>query len=317
MAYLDDSAVWEAGVRQLEETDDCDAGVFNVALGQLTHRTKALAADIVTVKADIKKTGTGSPDGWGLVADGRNLLDVLGVTTVADAIEALHQKINASGVPDFSGLQIGDYLDLASINDGTTTYTWYESYKNLRIVISGFNTYKHMGSTENAKNHIVFTFENCPFAKAMHSSSDNTGGYPASTLRTYLEGGFLTGLVAALGHDYMYSVRRYISNKGSYTELNAKIFLPTEIEVYGMQINGDELGDSATDYQYVNPVQLPIYRDSYKHRVKRYNGSRQWWWLSTPRSDSATSFCVVNGIGYAVTTSAGSSGGCAPAFCVA
>jgi hypothetical protein len=100
----------------------------------------------------------------------------------------------------------------------------------------------------------------------MNASNDNAGGYPSSNvMKPYLEGGFLTGLIAALGHDHMYAVRRYISNKGSYTELTAKIFLPTEVEVYGMQINGDELSDTAADVQYVNPIQLPIFRDSYKH----------------------------------------------------
>jgi hypothetical protein len=271
MAYLNDDPVWEEGVRQLEEADNCEAGVFNVPLGQLARRTRALKQRVDSIET--AGTGTGAvsgPDGWGLSGDGRNLLDVFGVTSVADAVEALHQKINADGVPDFSGLQIGDYLDLPSLYDGSTTYTWNESYKNLRVVISGFNTYKHMGSAENAKNHIVFTFENCPLTKRMNATNTNTGGYAASEMKTYLEGGFLAGLAEALGHDYLYSVRRYISNKGSYAELNAKIFLPTEAEVYGMQINGDELGDSATDYQYVNPVQLPIFRDSYKHRIKRY-----------------------------------------------
>jgi hypothetical protein len=315
MAYLNDDPVWEEGVRQLEETDICEASTFNEPLGQLARRTRALKQQIAA-----GGTGTGAvsgPDGWGLASDGRNLLDVLGVATVADAVEALHQKTNADGVPDFSGLQIGDYLDLPSLNDGSTTYTWNEAYKNLRIVISGFNTYKHMGSTENAKNHIVFTFENCPLTKRMNATNTNTGGYAASEMRTYLEGGFLAGLVEALGHDYLYSVRRYISNKGSYAELNAKIFLPTEIEVYGMQINGDELGDSATDYQYVNPVQLPIFRDSYKHRIKRYNGSRQWYFLSTPYSADSASFCLVYSYGRAGSGSAVSAGGCAPVFCAA
>jgi hypothetical protein len=179
---------------------------------------------------------TSSPGGWGTVADGRSLLTVPGVDNIPAAFEIIHQKTNADGVPDFSGLQIGDYFDLPSLNDGSQTITGSTDYQNLRIVIAGFNAYKHMGSTENDKNHIVWAFENCPGTKAMNASSDNTGGYPSSNvLKPYLEGGFLTGLIAALGHDYMYSVRRYISNKGSYTELNAKIFIPTEIEVYGMQ----------------------------------------------------------------------------------
>jgi hypothetical protein len=297
MAYLNDDPVWEEGVRQLEETDICEASTFNGPLGQLARRTRALKQQIAA-----GGTGTGAvsgPDGWGLASGGRNLLEVFGVATVAGAVEALHQKTNADGVPDFSGLRIGDYLDLPSLNDGSTTYTWNEAYKNLRVVISGFNTYKHMGSTENAKNHIVFTFENCPLSKRMNATNTNTGGYAASGMRTCLEGGFLAGLVEALGHDYLYSVRRYISGKGGCAGLNAKIFLLAEAEAHGTRINGDGPGDSATDCRQVNPVQLPIFRDSYKRRIKRCNGSRQWYFLSTPYSGSAASFCHVYGNGVA------------------
>jgi hypothetical protein len=461
MSYLNDEAIWEAGVRQLEETDNCEAGVFNEPFGQLTHRTSAVKqmieieaatrraneqvigarlnavegrggplqahdfesetpsqeavtqyaceaiwgkggtftwneanpsastyetdeavhtageifnstwvrntydginhrvvlvntpdtnpavflwedvgydtvgiatstlAGLVKSGGDVEidpvtglmsvKGGAGvsfSPDGWGLVTDGRNLLDVLGVGTIAEAVELLHQKINADGVPDFRGLQIGDYLDLPSLNDGSTNLVWNESYKNLRIVISGFNTYKHMGSTENTKNHIVFTFENCPVTKAMNSSNTNAGGYASSdVMKPYLEGGFLTGLIAALGHDYMYPVQRLISNKGGNTWLTAKIFLLTEIEVFGVQCYGDELGQYSSPVANT-PIQLPIFRDSFKHRIKRYNGSRQWWFLGTSCSAGSSSFCVVATVGSASTDSAGSAGGCAPAFCV-
>jgi hypothetical protein len=98
-----------------------------------------------------KRAAAATPFGYGHVADGRNLPGVLGAATVAGAAGALRQKINADGVPGFSGLQIGDYLDLPSLNDGGTAYMWNEAYKNLRIVISGLNTFKHMGNPENAK----------------------------------------------------------------------------------------------------------------------------------------------------------------------
>jgi hypothetical protein len=434
MAYLNDDPVWEEGVRQLEETDDCEAGVFNGPLGQLARQTASLkqageaeeaarqsavqneadarregmaavaarlnavegrgdpaasaytAADgtvhaageifnstwvrntynginhrivlantpdtqpavfawedvgydtvgiatatlpeLVKSGGDVEidpvtglmsvKGGVGasfSPDGWGLVSDGRNLLDVLGVTSVADAVEALHQKTNADGVPDFSGLQIGDYLDLPSLNDGGTTYMWNEAYKNLRIVISGFNTFKHMGNPENAKNHIVFTFENCPCLKRMNPQFTAAGGYAASEMRTYLEGGFLTGLAEALGHDYLYSVSRHVSTRGDSAWLNAKIFLPTEIEVFGLQVNGDEMGDSAADYRETSQIQLPVFRDSYKHRVKRYNGGRMWWRLASVAMDQI-SFCIVANAGLACRNYSDVDGGVAPVFCI-
>jgi hypothetical protein len=217
-------------------------------------------------------------------------------------------------VPDFSGLQVGDYLDLPSLNDGSANYVWSDAYKNLRVVIAGFNTYKNMGGTENEKNHIVFVFDNCPLTKQMNSGDTNAGGYASSSLKTYIEGGFKDGLISVLGRDYMYMVGRYISTKSSYSELRSSIFIPTELEVYGMQIQGDEISAGT---KYPSPVQLPIYRDSYKHRVKRYNGSRQWWWSCTPFSGSSSYFCSVHGYGYASNSNASSAGGLAPAFCVA
>jgi hypothetical protein len=98
-----------------------------------------------------------------------------------DAFEIIHNKTNADGVPDFSGLQVSDYFDLPSLNDGSQTIEWNEAYKNLRIVTAGFNAYKNMGSTENDKNHIARAFENCPATKAMNAGNDNAGGYPAMT----------------------------------------------------------------------------------------------------------------------------------------
>ena len=268
-------------------------------IGLRPDTVEAAEDDIATIADLLEIVGTtrtaDTPFGYGHVTDGRNLLNVLDAGTVAEAMETLHTKINADGVPDFSGLQVGDYLDLPSLNDGSATYTWDANYKNLRIVIAGLNTYKGMGGTENTKNHIVFVFENCPLTKRMNSSNTNTGGYAASELKTYLEGGFLTGLIGALGHDYMYQVRRYISTKSGYSELAASIFPPTELEVYGMQLQGDEIIASSN---FINPIQLPLYRDSYTHRIKRYNGSRQWWWLSTPYSGSSPSFCSVSYSGH-------------------
>jgi hypothetical protein len=51
MAYLNDEAVWAEGIRRLEETDNCEAGVFNEPLGQLARRTKAVKR-MVEVEAE-------------------------------------------------------------------------------------------------------------------------------------------------------------------------------------------------------------------------------------------------------------------------
>lgn len=243
--------------------------------------------------------------------EGRNLLTVLGVTTVAEAMEVLHERCNGEGVADFSGLMIGDYLDLPSLTVDGTTYTWNATYQNLRIVISGFNHYIHCGDTENTKNHILWTFKNVVLQRQMNSSDTNTGGYNASAMKTYLDGVFALGLGSALGSsDYLYTITRAISKKGSTEWVRNTVFLPTEVEVFGVATYGDDQNAWNTNIQY------PIYRDSSYYRCKKYNGSRAWWWEATPNASNSTDFCSVGNGGYGISLNASSSYGCiAPAFC--
>ena len=243
--------------------------------------------------------------------EGRNLLTVLGVTTVAEAMEVLHERCNGEGVADFSGLMIGDYLDLPSLTVDGTTYTWNATYQNLRIVISGFNHYIHCGNTENTKNHILWTFKNVVLQRQINSSDTNTGGYNASAMKTYLDGVFALGLGSALGSsDYLYTISRAISRKGSTEWVRNTVFLPTEVEVFGVATYGDDQNAWNTNIQY------PIYRDSSYYRCKKYNGSRAWWWEATPNASNSTNFCFVGGNGHSVGYNASlSDGGVAPAFC--
>ena len=473
MAYLNDDAVWEEGVRQLEPTDDCLADVFNEPLGQLTRRTKAvkqmaetesevrqaLAEEVAENKQEFVSRlnaveGRGGPvaahdfgsetpedeeltqytceaiwgaggvftwnaenpaastyeigerihtadeifnSTWvrntynginhrlvlvntpntepavfawedvgydtvglaneelaGLVKSGgdidvdpitgivrirdaaldrsagsaalvdeskaRNLLDVLGIREVhsdepatleevAQVMQILREKINADGESDFSGLRYADYLDMPSLNDGSTTYTWNGTYKNLRIMIAGFNIYKHAGDTENTKNHIVFTFRNCPLTRQMNSSDTNSGGYAASAMATYLEGNFKNGLRAVLG-DYLYTIRRLLSTKGNWAWKSDTVFLPTEQEIWGSVIWGE------TGYSGGFQAQYPVYRESVIYKVKLYNGARQWYFEATPYKDNTPAFCHSGNLGAAYYFSASAAGGVAPAFCV-
>ncbi len=251
----------------------------------------------------------------------RNLLNVLGVRTersdkpasaeeLKTAMEILHRKINADGQADWSDLRLGDYLDLPELNDGETTYKWNGEYKNLRIMISAFNLYKNAGYPENTKNHIVFTFRNCVLNRRMNSSNTNAGGYAASELAAYLDGGFKTGLEAMLGN-YLYAIHRLLSTKGSWAWKQHTVFLPTEREVWGTGVWGELRWDGGFQAQY------PIFRDSALYKVKRHNGSRIWWWNGSPREENAADFCECNHTGHANHINASASGGVAPAFCVA
>lgn len=244
----------------------------------------------------------------GEAIDGRNLLEVLDVQTVAAAMAELHRRCEKG---DFSGLMIGDYIDLPQMTVNGTVYTFNASYQNLRIVISGFNHYKGCGDTENTKNHILWTFRNVVLQRQMNDTDTNVGGYPASTMKTFLDGYFAAGLGSALGSsEYLYTVRRAISTKGSTAWGGYTVFLPTEVEVFGIATYGDDQNGWNTN------IQFPIYAGSSFYRCKKYNGSRAWWWEGTPSSASSTHFCSVvsHGHGGHIAASYGG-GGVAPAFC--
>ena len=267
-------------------------------------------------EAGISSAGLGSTDLNYALEQGRNLLEVFKVDTIAEAMAEIRRRCNNNGeidntkFPDFKGIMIGDYLDLPSLNDGTTEFVWNEEYKNLRIVVSAFNHYKNAGDTENTENHLVFTFRNCPTTRRMNATNTNAGGYAATELRTYLEGGFASGLKTAIGN-YLYPIRRFLSTKGSCAWLTDTVFLPTEREVWGYPSWGEVEHDGGTTGQY------PIYVATV-YKGKRQNGSRMWYWVASPGASSASSFCYVNNninTSHTVINTA-SVGGVAPAFCV-
>jgi hypothetical protein len=179
----------------------CEARIFNETNGVVTVAYDENAVEALKKESMVsfewrdghwkrRRLGSGdAPNGWGAYQTGRNLLEVLDAATIPDAMAILQARCNngesaANGEPDFAGLQIGDYidgLDLPAIpaeNGGTAGQTWNDTYKNNRIVISGFNTYPGAGSTENTRNHILFTFVNCPLTKRINPSHTNTGGPP-------------------------------------------------------------------------------------------------------------------------------------------
>ena len=143
--------------------------------------------------------------------------------------------------------------------------------------------------------------------KQINTTATNTGGFAASSLRTYLEGVFMLGLKQAIG-DYLYPVRRLLSTKGSWSWSSDTVFLPTEREVWGFPTFGEVECDGAQG-------QYPIFVATV-YKGKRLNGSRQWWWVATPHASSASDYCTVGSYINAYLINASLSGGVAPAFCV-
>jgi hypothetical protein len=112
----------------------------------------------------------------------------------------------------------------------------------------------------------------------------NTGGYPATEMRAFLDGAngdgtggksgvttatFLNALKAQIGN-YILPVRRLLSNKNGWAWITCSLWLPSENEVFGTNAWGEaEYGDG-------QKLHIPLYRDSFQYRIKRNNGSRDW-----------------------------------------
>jgi hypothetical protein len=261
--------------------------------------------------------------GGQLFGGGRNLLRVFGASTVPEAMAVLHSKCNGEGIPDFWDLCIGDYLDIPSLTvDGVL-------YPGTRILISGFNHYKNLeqeGVWLNKKNHILFMFDKIVLRRRMNASNTDAGGYPASELRTFLEGAagdgdgpFANGLRDAIG-DYLYTVKKYASVKGAGAWGDYTVFPPTALEV-GTTLHWDSGGVYPDDEDDTEGLQkkFPIFsvRRARLRQIGQAASYDSWYWLSSPYAAGASSFCHVGNGGATHHGSASAVGGCAPAFCVA
>jgi hypothetical protein len=241
-----------------------------------------------------------------------NLLKVLDVNTPLEARKELTRlgnnfgEINNTGLPFWSGLHIGMFLDLLMLDGGKIVFTHNVSYKNLRVRIAGFNHYKNQ---DNPLNHIVWEFAHCPFQMPMRNANTNDGGYPKAAgdvaLKPYLEGPFLDGLKAVIG-DCFYPVKRRVTtgSRGAWTRsvFEAAIFPLSRNEIRGDNpFEGNDL------------PRLPIYEAGIT-RVKNFNGSATPYLTSTPATTTADSFTRINIVGQAVNSQAAADIGVAPAF---
>jgi hypothetical protein len=161
--------------------------------------------------------------------------------------------------------------------------------------------------------------------RRMNAGNTNSGGYPASEMRAFLEGAagdgsgpFELGLKTAIG-DYLYTVKRYTSVKNGMAWNDFTVFLPTALEV-GTTLYWDSSGVYPDDEDDTESLQkkFPIFsvRRTRKRKIGENPDFNSWWWLASTYSGSS-SFCHINTSGTAYNHSASGAGGCAPAFCVA
>ena len=151
----------------------------------------------------------------------------------------------------------------------------------------------------------------------------NVDGWPASSMRTYVNTDILNALPTELKNGIIDTT--VVSGHGStagetnFTSTD-KIYLLSDHEVYEDVDGNTSSGIDRYDTAYANTRQLDYYKglnvttSSYSGAIKQLNGSNYYWWLRSAGSDRTRNFFGVGGIGTCDSYSAASTSGVSPAF---
>ena len=296
---------------------DSHAYANKSSIGTLSDLETSHKGNLVEAINEVRSSAGGSD--WASVAglSGRNLLDVLNVSSVSAAAQALKAKSDAK---DYSGLRLGDYLEI------TATYGEYGSITaKYEIAATGqYHWFYNGSSVEWDLGSITFLASRILFTRQIGTSTAQRM-YFTSPMNTFLSSTVATALEAVLGVTLKRAVLYQQYNDNTYADpswrtdpngwdagnnealASPKVFLPSQRELSG------ETGFSSPYYD--NSHQFPLLANvPEKMPAKNLSGSFSWEWTRSP-SVNPGSFCNVlkNGSAYHYSAII-SAGGVRPAF---
>ena len=165
----------------------------------------------------------------------------------------------------------------------------------------------------------VLEFADIITTHVMNSTMTNVGGWPASSMRSYLS----TDIYNALPADLQSAIidTKVVSGHGSSDSSNFtstdKLYLLSTAEVWAQGTSNTITNDTGRD----NTRQLDYYTgvttNSYSKAIKQLNGSNTYWWLRTATSRNSYDFYIVSSNGYWEYIDANYASGVSPAFRIA
>lgn len=296
---------------------DSHANANASSIGTLSDLETSHKDNLVEAINEVRSSAGGSD--WASVAglSGRNLLNVLNVSSVSAAAQKLKAKSDAK---DYSGLRLGDYLEI------TATYGEYGSITTkYEIAAMGqYHWFYNGSSVEWDLGSITFLASRILFTRQIGTSTAQKM-YFTSPMNTFLSSTVATALEAVLGVTLKRAVLYQQYNDNTYTDptwcidpndwdvdgnealASPKVFLPSQRELSG------EAGFSSPHYD--NSHQFPLLANvPGKKTAKNLSGSFSWEWTRSP-SVYPGHFCIVYTYGYAYNSYANdSAGGVRPAF---
>lgn len=201
---------------------------------------------------------------------------------------------------------------IAACHSGSVPSTWVVGNSktmtingaSYQVDIIGKN---HDAYTAGGKAPLTFQLHDCyAGTEAMNSSDTNSGGWKNSAMRTT----HLPAILALMPTEVQNGIRE-VSKKASVggasstiETVSDKLFLLSEVEIFG-----------STSYSAAGEGTQYDYYKAGNSKVKKRNGSADYWWERSPLATSSTYFCLVNSTGTANAYHASGAGGVAFGFC--
>ena len=186
--------------------------------------------------------------------------------------------------------------DSKTVNIGGTNY---------EVQIIGFN---HDDKVSGGKAAYSFQLMDClNQTQQMNTSNTNTGSWNGSAMRGRMST-YKSQLPAALRNVIKTVKKKSGTGGGSSSgtqQTNDDLFLLSEIEIFGTTTYS--VAGEGTQYEWYKAG---------NRRIKKVNGSANYWWERSPHSGNTNRFCAVNSSGSADSNFANSSYGVSFGFCV-
>lgn len=186
--------------------------------------------------------------------------------------------------------------DSKTVNIGGTNY---------EVQIIGFN---HDDKVSGGKAAYSFQLVDClNQTQQMNTGNTNTGGWNGSAMRGRMST-YKSQLPAALRNVIKTVKKKSGTGGGSSSgtqQTNDDLFLLSEIEIFGTTTYS--VAGEGTQYEWYKAG---------NSRIKKVNGSANYWWERSPYSGNTDNFCFVSSSGGASTYAAGHSCGVSFGFCV-
>ena len=151
----------------------------------------------------------------------------------------------------------------------------------------------------------------------MNSTDTNVGGWPASSMRSYLSTDIYNALPADLQSAIMDT--KVVSGHGSSDSANFtstdKLYLLSTAEVWAQGIGNDAGRTNTRQLDYYSAQGVTT--NNYSGAIKQRNGSNYWWWLRAADSSYNYDFYTVGDSGDWYSNDASGKDGVSPAFRIA